>query len=216
MDAGIFQRHTKTLEGADVKRLQCYLFDNIRYLHRNRFYYFFTVGCAYGGTSRNRENTVGQSSCYWVQNHILQRLLIYSHLQVQRGVRETCSPSLWNGETSICDSNNALPIQIMKLLRVCSCIGAFLRSHHNLHWWDWLHVQSQRYFRRTWGQPESQGRAPGTDGWYGVSETFLCTGTHTPTAVFTVFVLRFLTKPTVLLAKKAVTSEASSIIVSFV
>lgn len=198
---------SKAYEDPGRCRRQPYLFDNIRSLHRSWCFSFFTVGSSYGGTSRNRENTFGQSSCHRVQNHILQRLLIYSHLQVQRGVWETRSPSLWNGETSMCDSNNVLRIQIMKPLRVCSCIGAFLRSHHDLHWWDWLHVQSQRYFRRTWGQPESQGRAPGADGWYSVSETFLCTGTHTPTAVFTVFVLRFLTKPTVLPAKNAVTSR---------
>lgn len=66
---------------------------------------------------------------------------------------------------------------------VCSCTGTFLRSHYDLHWWNWLHVQPQRDIGGAWGQPESQGRATGADGWYNAYETFLYTDNNTATLV---------------------------------
>lgn len=67
-----------------------------------------------------------------------------------------------------------VPLMISPGLSHCICprAGTFLRPHYNLHWWDWLHVQPQRDFRGTWGQPESQGRVTCADGWYNTNDTF--------------------------------------------
>lgn len=62
-------------------------------------------GGAHGGASRHREDSLGQSCCYRMQNHIFQRVFLHAHLQVQRRVWKTCSSSVWNGEICwyVCD-----------------------------------------------------------------------------------------------------------------
>lgn len=57
VDASIFQRHTKTMEGADSKRVLLKLFKYHQYQFTETIY--LTSGSAYGGTSRHGENTSG-------------------------------------------------------------------------------------------------------------------------------------------------------------
>lgn len=60
----------------------------------------FPAGRADGRPPRYGQNPAGESRSDRMPDHLLQRLLLNAHLQIQRGVGETRAPALRNGEST--------------------------------------------------------------------------------------------------------------------
>lgn len=69
-------------------------------LCRTKTLTLFIAGRADGRPPRYRQNPAGESCSDRMQDHLLQRLFLYTHFQIQRGVGETRAPAVRNGEST--------------------------------------------------------------------------------------------------------------------
>lgn len=54
-----------------------------------------------GGSPGHGQDDAGEGSGHGVRHHLLQRILVHTHLQVPRGVRETSQIVIRNGKRHI-------------------------------------------------------------------------------------------------------------------